>query len=246
MAETTKTATCADCNAIAPGAFTGNLDRCPTKAEIVASDVLRISGNYADNQLVMLSDISLNIKLVLSPANYTAPISGGSFTLNITCNTAWRVTYPGWCSGTTSGTGNASIRVTVASNANNLSRNGAITVTTAASGNNITKTCSVSQNGLPTIRLNVWGLTFSNTCEIRASQAILDDMSVHIEIETSDSGDSTGTAFFEKGESKASASIWPPIFNEENIIRCSVKGINYNGKMYDTSPVTTANAIYTW
>ncbi|WP_304708957.1 BACON domain-containing protein [uncultured Rikenella sp.] len=144
-----KIATKSDCNGKAPGAFpaTDDLTTCPTKAEIKATGVLDVTGNYADNQCVMLSDIKADFKLTISPTSYTAVIGGGSFTLNITSNTSWSVSYPSWCSGVTSGNGNASITVTVASNANSPARSGNITVRTASG---ITKSCSVNQSGVPT------------------------------------------------------------------------------------------------
>lgn len=146
-----KIATKSDCNGKAPGAFpaTDDLTKCPTKAEIKATGILDVTGNYADNQCVMLSDIVGNFKLTISPTSYTAVIGGGSFTLNITSNTSWTISYPSWCSGRTSGSGNASITVTVASNANSPARSGSITVR-ATADSSLTRYCSVSQSGVPT------------------------------------------------------------------------------------------------
>ncbi len=146
-----KIATKADCNKIAPGAFptTDDLTKCPTKAEILGTGILDVTGNYADNQCVMYSNIVTKYSLTISPTSYTAVIGGGSFTLNITCNTTWQVVYPSWCSGPTSGSGNSTITVTVKSNAGNPARSGSITVRVAAN-ESVFKSCSVNQSGLPT------------------------------------------------------------------------------------------------
>lgn len=54
-------ATRGDCNTIVAGAFTGDLTRCPTKAEILATGKLQITNasNYSDNQCVKYSDITI-------------------------------------------------------------------------------------------------------------------------------------------------------------------------------------------
>lgn len=239
-----KMATCADCNAIVPGAFTGELNRCPTKAEIVATGLLLVSGNYANNQLVNLADITANFLLSISPTVQVVAMPGSSFTLNITCNTSWKIAYPSWCSGPTTGTGNASIRVTVASNTGN-SRSGSITVTTTAPSENISKTCAVSQSGLPTIRLGVYGLTTSSICRVTASAAVKDTMMVNVQVNTLD-GVSTGSAHFEPGDTEASASIWPIIPDQERVTGYRIENIAYNGNIYNNPPLTAGNAIYEW
>lgn len=246
MADANKMITRAECNSIAPGAFTGELNRCPTKAEIVATGRFTVSGSYADNQLVKYADVkAMSPSLSISPTTQSIGISGSSFTLNITCNTTWKITYPSWCSGTASGRGNSSVRVTVASNSGKPSRSGSITVTTTAPSNNITKTCSVSQSGLPTIQFGVWGLTSSSACKVTAQGAVRDAIMVHIEVNTTD-GVSSGMASFAVGNTEASVSIWPPIFDENTVRGYRVVSINYNGKMYANPPITTGNAVYQW
>lgn len=59
MADANKMITRTECNALAPGAFTGELNRCPTKAEIVATGKFIVAGSYANNQLVKHSDLSV-------------------------------------------------------------------------------------------------------------------------------------------------------------------------------------------
>ncbi|MDE5944089.1 MAG: BACON domain-containing protein [Rikenella sp.] len=111
----------------------------------------------------MCNDIVGDFKLTLSPASYTAVIGGGSFTLTITSNTSWAISYPSWCSGPTSGSGNATITVTVNSNAGNPARSGSITVKLDANPA-ISKSCSVSQSGLPTYGGSImFGVKFVNT-----------------------------------------------------------------------------------
>lgn len=147
--ETNGIATRGDCNGIASGSFADDLTRCPTLAEILATGKLKLNGgSYANNQCVKYSDLAANYQLSVNPTTYTAVIGGGSFTLNITSNTSWTVSYPSWCSGTTYGSGNASITVYVGSNAGNTARSGSIIVTTDPNPR-ITKYCAVYQNGLP-------------------------------------------------------------------------------------------------
>lgn len=241
-----KMATCADCNEIAgEKVFTENLNKCPTKAEIVAKDAFVITGSYADNQLVSVSDIFAKPTLSVSPTTQAiSSMAGGSFYLKITCNTTWKVVYPSWCRGTTSGTGNASIRVTVASNTDN-SRSGSITVTTTAPSKNISKTCAVSQSGLPTIRLGVYGSTTSGTYRITASAAVKDAMTVNIQVNTLD-GVSTGSAVFRTGDTEALTSVWPAIFDQEHVTGYRIENIACESNIYDNPPIITGNAIYKW
>lgn len=58
-------ATRANCNTIASGSFSTSLDltKCPTKAEIIATGKLKVSGSYANNQCVRYSDIQPAISL---------------------------------------------------------------------------------------------------------------------------------------------------------------------------------------
>lgn len=97
----------------------------------------------------------------------------------------------------------------------------------------------------PTIRLGVYGLTSSNTCRVSALAGVRDILLVHIEVNTLD-GVSTGSASFTSGSTEASASIWPPIFDEESIMGYRITGVTYGGSMYSNPPLTTNNAIYTW
>lgn len=241
-----KMATCADCNKIAgEKVFTENLNKCPTKAEIVAKDAFVITGSYADNQLVSVSDIFAKPTLSVSPTTQAiSSMAGGSFYLKITCNTTWKVVYPSWCRGTTSGTGNASIRVTVASNTDN-SRSGSITVTTTAPSKNISKTCAVSQSGLPTIRLGVYRSTTPGTYRITASAAVKDAMMVNIQVNTLD-GVSTGSAAFRTGDTEMLASVWPAIFDQEHVTGYRIENIACKNNMYDNPPIITGNTIYKW
>lgn len=58
-------ATRANCNTIASGSFSTSLDltKCPTKAEIIATGKLKISGSYDSNQCVHFSVIQPAISL---------------------------------------------------------------------------------------------------------------------------------------------------------------------------------------
>lgn len=160
MADANKMVTRAECNAIASGAFAGELNRCPTKAEIVATGKFIVAGSYADNQLVKYSDLS---------AKPTKPM----------------------------------------------------------------------------LRFGVGSLTSSNACKVVVLLAIPDAMIVHIEIYTTD-GTSAGSASFQVGDTEVSASIWPPIFEDNTITSTRITGVSYNGKIYQNPPLTTDNAIYTW
>lgn len=98
----------------------------------------------------------------------------------------------------------------------------------------------------PTIRLRVGALAGSNSCNVVALPAVRDDIMVSIVIETSDNGDTNGSAFIKTGGTGGSASLWPPIFDESTVTYTYIQGVNYNGKLYSTPPLTTDNAIYQW
>lgn len=240
MAVAFKMATCADCNAIAPGAFTGELNRCPTKAEIVATGLLLVSGNYANNQLVSLADITANFLLSISPIVQVVAMPGSSFTLNITSNTSWTVAYPSWCSGTTSGTGNASIRVTVASNTGN-SRSGSIVVTTADPANNVSQTLQINQSGRSTIRLGAYGIDVDKKqMDVAASDAVSDDLNITVTIYNDSElvvGNGIGT--LKKGTRSVLINLTGPM-NNPSIGR--ITSVNGTSK----SPYETTSAIYVW
>lgn len=243
MADANKMITRAECNALAPGAFTGELNRCPTKAEIVATGKFIISGSYSNNQLVKYGDVSLSTPtLSISPTMQTMVIAGGSFTLNITCNTSWKIAYPSWCSGTTSGTGNASIRVTVTSNTGN-SRSGSITVTTTAPSGNVSKTCAVSQNGKPTINIGAYGIDLSRkTMDVAASSVVLDDLDIFVHIWNSSSLiTASGSGTLRKGLRSVLINLSGSLPNDGNFTGyiSSVNGTH-------VSPYETSNAIYTF
>ena len=232
-----KMATCADCNEIVSGAFSGDLDRCPTKAEIEATGVLKVAGNYADNQLVNLADISANLNLSITPNSYTAVTEGATFTLNITCNTSWEVTYPTWCNGTTSGTGDASIRVSVASNSG-PQRTGNIVITTSGPS----QTLPVSQGGKPEIEVYVGDLSSDGTyCDIEATQPLKDELSVEISI-VANGNTSKGSVQMLIGARQTRCDIFPPVPDGAAIM--SKKINNVNG--HSSSPFETDNAVYKW
>lgn len=236
-----KMATCADCNAIAPGTFAGELNRCPTKAEIVATGLLLVSGNYADNQLVNLADITANFQLSITPVTQVVAMAGGSFNLNITSNTAWKITYPAWCSvSAASGTGNASVRVTVAANTSG-SRSGSIVVTTSGPANNVSQTLQIRQSGRPTINIGAYGIDVNNrTMQVSASAAVLDDLSIFVTIYNDSSlvtGNGRGT--LRKGTRSVLISISGPM---NNVSRGYITSVNGSHQ----SPYETDNAIYTF
>ncbi len=236
-----KMATCADCNEIAPNAFTGDLNRCPTKAEIVATGLLLVSGNYADNQLVNLADITANFQLSITPVTQTMVMAGGSFTLNITSNTAWKITCPDWCSvSAASGTGDATVRVTVAANTSG-SRSGSIVVTTSGPANNVSQTLQIRQSGRPTINIGAYGIDVNNrTMEVSASAAVLDDLSIFVTIYNDSSlvtGNGRGT--LKKGARSVLINLTGPM-NNPSIGR--ITSVNGTSK----SPYETTSAIYVW
>lgn len=82
------------------------------------------------------------ITVTVSPTSISAPVSGGTYTFNIASNGAWTITYPSWLQvSQTSGTGNATITVTIPENESYSALTGNIVVSTADN----TATVSVSQ-----------------------------------------------------------------------------------------------------
>ncbi len=79
MADANKMITRTECNAMAPGTFTGELNRCATKAEIDATGKFIVSGSYANNQLVKHSDMSAK------PSKPTIRFSVGELTSSNMC-----------------------------------------------------------------------------------------------------------------------------------------------------------------
>lgn len=60
-----KIATRAFCNTLKTGAFSSELTRCPTRSEIEYMG-LTVSGDYADNQLVMEEDIRISYRFIVT------------------------------------------------------------------------------------------------------------------------------------------------------------------------------------
>lgn len=73
----------------------------------------------------------------------------GSYTINVSANVNWTVaTTTSWISlGTTSGTGNSSLQISISKNETTSSRAGTITFTQVPGGNDIVQTITISQIG---------------------------------------------------------------------------------------------------
>lgn len=114
-------ATRGDCNTIRPGAFASDLNKCPTRAEIIATSVLSVNGSYAQNQLVRFSDIvSASTSIRVEPTNYSMGSTAGQFTITVYADAAWVLSsYPTSYASvniTSGGAGSTTVTVTVTEN----------------------------------------------------------------------------------------------------------------------------------
>lgn len=140
-------ATRRECNIKDPNSFTSELDKCPTKAEILTTNKLTIknSGNYATNQLVIFEHIDKAMSISVSPTSYTALAGGSSFTLTVTSTSAWTLTKPSWVTTNISSgsAGTTNVIVTVAYNTGGQ-RGESITAAITTSGGP-SASCYISQ-----------------------------------------------------------------------------------------------------
>ena len=100
------------------------------------SATLTIQGGNAPSRSVMVTQVKAyeasSLSVNVSSLSFEA--KGESKTFTISSNTSWTITKPDWCAiSETSGTGNASITVTVAENPNQEQRTGQIVI----SGENV-------------------------------------------------------------------------------------------------------------
>lgn len=82
-----KIATRQDINNLKSGAFSSELNRCPTYSEIMALGGLVINGSWDNNQLVTLSSISVTpVETNITPISYPFIFNSNSYALNTNFN----------------------------------------------------------------------------------------------------------------------------------------------------------------
>ena len=104
--------------------------------------------------VVKISQTAPTPSLEVSPATLSVDSAGGPLEVNVTSNAPWTVTLPEGCDWMTadpaSGTGNAKVVLTVATNIARINRNAVVTIKETVS--NIEKTVSVDQGMAPLSR----------------------------------------------------------------------------------------------
>lgn len=114
-------ATRSDCNTIQAGAFSQDLNKCPTRAEIIATGVLSVNGSYAENQEVRFSDIIASASSIrVEPTSYSIGTNGGQFSITVFADADWVLaSYPSqFCTVdiTYGSSGSTTVNVTVSDN----------------------------------------------------------------------------------------------------------------------------------
>ena len=101
-------------------------------------------GDETSNSLTITQEAQREVVTVsVSPSSLTVPASGSSYYITITSNGNWTITAPSWITlSTSTGSGNATIGITVGNNGTGNQRTGNIVVATV----DRTATVSVTQN----------------------------------------------------------------------------------------------------
>lgn len=108
-----------------------------------SGSILAVPAQGTGQTCVVIQDV---LKLSISPTSLTPPYNGGTYNITVTANTNWTLTAPSWITlSQTTGTGDATVRVTVAANSTVNTRTEYITL----SGGGKTARITVTQAGMP-------------------------------------------------------------------------------------------------
>jgi len=108
--------------------------------------VKNLNNTVADSLLVTQYGSSFTASLTFTQIGTLSNANGASGTFDITSNVSFAISYPSWCSGTTTGSGNSTITVTATQNTGSQ-RTGTVTITgTGMSAQTMTVTQGSGQN----------------------------------------------------------------------------------------------------
>ncbi|MBK6344351.1 MAG: T9SS type A sorting domain-containing protein [Bacteroidales bacterium] len=106
---------------------------------------ITVSATGASNQTVTVVQAGSAVTLSVAPSSQNAPATAGSAAFTVTSNTSWTAqSNAGWCTVTSSGTGNGTLTATYSANTGTSSRTATITVSATGAAN---QTVTVVQAG---------------------------------------------------------------------------------------------------